>query len=115
MYIDRKEVFAAWLAEIRFYGFRSGQRLFDMLLDYGQGRFFIDSSDADALLREAEQKGQIQKAKNSRGEYTREFKTIQLFAGVGGLGPDHLKNADFPHFFGWEIPPTDLPDGWDAI
>ena len=93
------DVFEEWLAQCRTIGFRHGQQLLDMLLDMAQGRFFLDSADADSLLRDAEETGFIRRV----GDKT-EPRREQVFAGIGGGRWDskNLEGKPYPHLCGWE-------------
>jgi hypothetical protein len=70
-----------------------------MLLDYAQGRFFLDSADADALLRKAEEAGRIRRVGKPEPRFE------QRVAGVGGGA--YSDKLTYPHLFGWEAM-TDL-------
>lgn len=93
----REDVFARWLSRCRFIGYAHGQELYDKLLDYAQGRFFLDSADADALLRKAEEAGVIRRVGKP------EPKLSQRVAGVGGGA--YSDKLTYPHLFGWEPVP----------
>jgi hypothetical protein len=95
-YKTREEVFEAWLSRVRGVGECHGQVLFTMLLDYAQGRFFLDSSDADRLLRHAEEAGVI-----VRLDGPPEGRFEQRAFGVGG-GAWSSKLA-YPHLFSWKM------------
>ncbi len=91
---SRDDVFNAWLLHCRAVGFAHGQELYAKLLDYAQGKFFLDSADADALLRKAEEAGTIRRV----GKPTPTFS--QRAAGVGGGA--YTDKLTYPHLFGWE-------------
>jgi uncharacterized Zn finger protein (UPF0148 family) len=99
---QREEVFEEWLAHCRAVGFNHGQKLFDMLLDWGQGRFFVDSADADSLLRRAEEGGVIRRA---GGKLEPRFE--QRVAGIGG-GRWDPKGFPYPHLCGWQPVPSGI-------
>lgn len=110
--MTRDEVFASWLADCRARGGLSGQDLYRRLLDYGQGRFFVDSSDADAMLRDAQRAGLIVHGEKTEPTFT------QRSAGIGG-GRWDLKNPftneHYLHLYFWTVVERQtLPEGWDA-
>lgn len=92
--MTRDDVFNTWLSHCRAVGFAHGQELYEKLLDYAQGKFFLDSADADALLRRAEEAGTIRRV----GKPTPTFS--QRAAGVGGGA--YTDKLTYPHLFGWE-------------
>jgi hypothetical protein len=98
LYKTREEVFEAWLQRVRDVGEAHGQILFSMLLDFGQGRFFVDSSDADRLLRKAEEEGRIVQMGGPP-----EPTFSQRVAGIGGQ--NYSDALTYPHLFSWKAAP----------
>lgn len=96
MHRTRDDVFEEWFAHCKGVGFAHGQKLFDMLLDYAQGRFFLDSADVDALLTRAEEAGRIRRCPASKPEP----RFSQRAFGVGG--GRYSDKLTYPHLFGWE-------------
>ncbi len=90
----RDDVFAAWLARCRMVRFGHGQELLESLLDYAQGKFFLDSADADALLRKAEEAGTIRRVGKPSPTFS------QRVCGLGGGA--YTDKLTYPHLFGWE-------------
>jgi hypothetical protein len=98
LYKTREEVFEAWLQRVCDVGECHGQILFSMLLDFGQGRFFVDSSDADRLLRKAEEEGRIV---HMGGPPEPTFS--QRLAGIGG--ESYRGTLTYLHLFSWKAAP----------
>jgi hypothetical protein len=92
--MSREAVFNEWLAHCRAVGFAHGQELYAKLLDYAQGKFFLDSADADALLRKAEEAGIIYRVGKPQPTFS------QRVAGIGGGA--YSDKLTYPHLFGWE-------------
>jgi hypothetical protein len=99
LYKTREEVFEAWFSRVCDVGECHGQVLFSMLLDFGQGRCFVDSSDADRLLRKAKDAGQIVQVPGSRPEAS----FSQRVAGIGGQ--NYSDALTYPHLFSWKAAP----------
>jgi hypothetical protein len=97
--MTREAVFEAWLSQVRVHGERHGQVLYAMLLDFAQGKFFLDSSDADQLLRQAEEAGLIRRVPG-RPEPT----FSQRVTGIGGGRYSDKEAQHYPHLFSYRIP-----------
>ena len=92
--MSREDVFERWLSHCRAVGYAHGQQLYDQLLDYAQGKFFLDSSDADLLLRRAEEGGVIRRVGRPEPKFE------QRVFGIGG--GSYSNKLTYPHLFGWE-------------